>query len=122
MAEGKPKYYYRIKDVPLVPLTEKVGTRFIKGDNVLLSFIEQPPGATFAIHSHPVEQILVILEGSEEHVCGDQKFLMQAGDVCIHPANVPHGGSTPTGFKGIDIFIPPRADYLELMKKHGLLK
>ena len=41
MAEDKPKYYYRIKDVPLVPLTDKVGTRFIKGDNVLLSFIER---------------------------------------------------------------------------------
>ena len=51
MPEQTRKYYYRIKDVPLVPLTDKVGTRFIKGDNVLLSFIEQPPGATFAIHS-----------------------------------------------------------------------
>jgi quercetin dioxygenase-like cupin family protein len=47
---------------------------------------------------------------------------MKAGDVCIHPANVPHGGNTPTGFKGIDIFVPPREDYVELMRKHGLLK
>ena len=31
MAEDKPKYYYRITDVPLVPLTDKVGTRFIPG-------------------------------------------------------------------------------------------
>jgi quercetin dioxygenase-like cupin family protein len=122
MPEQTRKYYYRIKDVPLVPLTDKVGTRFIKGDNVLLSFIEQPPGATFPIHSHPAEQVLVILEGSEEHVCGGEKFTMKAGDVCIHPSNVPHGGSTPTGFKGIDIFIPPREDYVELMRKHGLLK
>mgnify|MGYP001174056101 FL=1 len=120
MAEKKPKYYYRIADVPLVPLTDKVGTRFIAGQNILCSFIEQPPGATFPIHSHPAEQILVILEGSEEHVCGDEKFTMKAGDVCVHPPNVPHGGSTPTGFKGIDIFAPPREDYMALMKKHGL--
>lgn len=122
MAEAKPKYYYRIADVPLVPLTDKVGTRFIAGTNLLCSFIEQPPGATFPLHSHPAEQILVILEGSEEHVCGGEKFTMKAGDVCVHPPNVEHGGHTPTGFKGIDIFAPPRADYLELMKKHGLLK
>ncbi len=122
MAKQKPKYYYRITDVPLVPLTDKVGTRFIAGQIILCSFIEQPPGATFPIHSHPAEQILVILEGSEEHVCGDEKFTMKAGDVCVHPPNVPHGGSTPTGFKGIDIFAPPREDYMALMRKHGLLK
>jgi quercetin dioxygenase-like cupin family protein len=122
MPEPKTKYYYHIADVPLVPLTDKVGTRFIAGQNILCSFIEQPPGATFAIHSHPAEQILVILEGSEEHVCGDEKFTMKAGDVCVHPPNCPHGGSTPTGFKGLDIFSPPRADYLEMMRKHGLLK
>ena len=122
MPETKPKYYYHIADVPLVPLTDKVGTRFIAGQNILCSFIEQPPGATFPIHSHPAEQILVILEGSEEHMCGDEKYTMKAGDVCVHPPNMPTRRPYPTGFKGIDIFSPPRADYLEIMRKHGLLK
>ncbi|MNL60087.1 L-lactate permease [compost metagenome] len=52
--------------------------------------------------------------------CGDETFLMEAGDVCVHPSNVPHGGRTTTGFRGIDIFVPPREDYLQLMAKHGL--
>ena len=119
MSAKKPKYVYSIKDIPLVPLTEKVGTRFLAGTNVLLSFIEQPPGATFPLHRHPSEQILIILEGSEEHIVGGETILMKAGDVCVHPPNVEHGGRTPTGFKGIDIFSPPREDYLELMKKHS---
>lgn len=122
MSEQKSRYYYRIEDVPLVPLTDKVGTRFIAGQNILCSFIEQPPGATFPLHSHPAEQILIILEGSEEHICGGEKVTMKAGDVCVHPPNVEHGGHTPTGFKGIDIFSPPRQDYLDLMKKHGVGK
>jgi quercetin dioxygenase-like cupin family protein len=42
---------------------------------------------------------------------------MKAGDVCIHPPNVEHGGETKTGFKGIDIFAPPREDHLEKLKK-----
>jgi len=122
MPEQKPKYYYHIADIPLVPLTDKVGTRFIAGQNMLCSFIEQPPGATFPLHSHPAEQILIILEGTEEHICGEEKFLMKAGDVCVHPPNVQHGGHTDTGYKGIDMFSPPRADYLEKMRKAGLLK
>jgi quercetin dioxygenase-like cupin family protein len=63
------------------------------------------------------EQILIILEGSEEHMIDGETILMKAGDVCVHPPNVEHGGRTPTGFKGIDIFSPPREDYLELMRK-----
>lgn len=86
---------------------------------MLISFIENPPGCVFPVHSHPSEQILVILEGEEEHICGDEKFLMKAGDLCIHPSNVPHGGETKTGFKGIDIFCPPREDHVEKLKNPG---
>ena len=106
MPEKKPKYYYRIADVPLVPLTDKVGTHFIAGQNILCSFIEQPPGATFPIHSHPAEQILVILEGSEEHICGDEKYTMKAGDVCVHPPNTPHGGAHPDRVQRHRHFLP----------------
>lgn len=67
MPEQTRRYLYHIKDIPLTPLTEKVGTRFIAGTNVLLSFIEQPPGASFPLHRHPSEPILIIIEGSEEH-------------------------------------------------------
>ena len=119
MSGKKSKYYFTIKDIPLVPLTDKVSTRFLAGKNVLLSFIEQPPGATFPLHRHPAEQILILLEGSEEHVVEGETFVMKAGDVCVHPPNAEHGGRTPTGFKGIDIFSPPREDYLELMRKHS---
>jgi len=106
-----------MEDLPLVPLTEKSKSRLLAGKNILVSFIENPPGCVFPLHSHPSEQILIILEGGEEHICGDEKFFMKAGDVCIHPPNVEHGGTTKTGFKGIDIFSPPREDHLEKLKQ-----
>ncbi len=119
-ANKKSKYCHTIKDIPLVPLTAESSTRFLAAGGALLSFIENPPGTEFPLHSHEAVQVLIILEGSEQHTCGDETFLMEAGDVCIHPSNAIHGGKTTTGFKGIDIFIPPREDYLELMTKHGL--
>jgi len=103
-----------------VPLTATSATRFVAAGPALLSFITNPPGCVFPIHGHDAVQILVILEGTEEHVCGGETFLMQAGDVCVHPSNVLHGGKTTTGFRGIDIFVPPREDYLKLMADHGL--
>ncbi len=119
-AAKKSKYVHTIKDIPLIPLTPESSTRFLSAGDALLSFIENPPGTVFPLHKHDAVQVLIILEGSEEHECAGEKFLMEAGDVCIHPSNAVHGGKTTTGFKGIDIFLPPREDYLELMAKHGL--
>jgi len=117
MSEKKSKYFHRIEKLPVVWLTEKSRSHMVTTDRVLLSFIENPPGCVFPLHSHPSEQILVLLEGEEDHVCGEEKFLMKAGDICIHPPNVMHGGETKAGFKGIDIFVPPREDWLEKLKK-----
>ena len=116
------KYVYTIKDLPLTQLTAESATRFILGEHALVSFIENPPGTEFPIHSHAAEQILVILEGSEEHIIDGETFHIKAGDVVVHPPNVEHGGTTKTGFKGIDIFAPPRDSHVELMRAQGLLE
>ena len=117
MAKKKKSCFYRIEELPVVMLTEKSKSHMVAGRNTLISFIENPPGCVFPEHSHPSEQILIMLEGEEDHTCGGERFLMRAGDVCIHPPNVMHGGETKTGFKGIDIFVPPREDHLEKLKK-----
>ena len=121
MPEEK-KYVYTIKDIPLTPLTETISTRFLLGEKILISFIEEPPDTEFEVHSHDCEQILIYLEGSEEKIIDGKTYHMEAGDVCIQPANVPHGGKTLTGFKGIDIFAPPRKEHVERMKKYGRIK
>ena len=117
MPKKKRQYYYHIEDLPVVMLTEKSKSHMVVGKNVLLSFIENPPGCVFPLHGHPSEQILIILEGEEDHICGEERFLMKAGDICIHPPNVKHGGESKTGFKGIDIFCPPREDWLQKLKE-----
>jgi len=117
MSEKKSGYFTSIKDLPEVWLTEESRSNMLMTDRVMISFIENPPGCVFPVHDHDAEQILIILEGEEDHLCGGEKFLMKAGDICIHPAGVPHGGETRTGFKGIDIFVPPRRSHVELLKK-----
>lgn len=69
----------------MTPLTDKVSTHFLLGDNMLLSFIDQSAGAVFPVHAHDCEQALVILEGSVEHIVDGQEIHMEAGDVCVHP-------------------------------------
>ncbi len=117
MPAKKSKYFHQVQKLPLVPLTEKSKARLLLGKNALISFIQNPPGCVFPVHSHPSEQILILLEGEEDHTCGKERFLMKAGDVCIHPPDVPHGGITRKGFRGIDIFCPPREDHVRKLKR-----
>lgn len=126
MAEQKKQYLYHINDLPFTPLVEDQGivTQFLLGEKIQISFIQNPPGATFPYHNHDAEQIMIMLEGSEEHIVDGQEVFMQAGDVCYHPGGVMHGGVTKTGMKAIDIFSPPRTDkggHVERMVKYGTM-
>ena len=118
------KYYYSINDLPetvLIP-EEDIKTRFLLTESALFSFIEVPPGANFPIHTHDAEQVLIILEGEEYHEINGVKYIMKPGDVAIHPAGVSHGGHPgPDGFKGIDVFTPPRKSHVKLMEEQGTL-
>ena len=120
----KRQYYYSISDLPetmLIP-EKNIKTRFLLEDEIQLSFIEVPANTTFPVHGHDAAQILVVLEGEEHHEINGEKFVMHAGDVAVHPSGIPHGGTAgPNGFKGIDIFYPPRASHVQLMKEQGTL-
>jgi quercetin dioxygenase-like cupin family protein len=125
MADARSKYVRKIDEIPLVDLGSKMGsqkveTRLVIGKDVMISFIEQQPGASFPEHSHENEQILIMLEGTEDHLIDGEIIRIEAGDVVFHPPGVPHGGSTSTGYKGIDIFCPPREDYKEIMRESGV--
>ncbi len=119
----KKQFVFNIDSLPFTPLVEEqnIVTQFILSENVQISFIQNPPGAEFPMHSHDCEQILIMLEGSEEHIVDGQALHMEAGDICVHPSGVMHGGKTLTGFKGIDIFSPPRTGpggHVERMEKY----
>jgi quercetin dioxygenase-like cupin family protein len=116
------EFMHRISDLPLTPLVleQNIFSRLLLSKNALVSFIEVPKGPKFPEHTHECEQILIMLEGTEEHMVNGVVYHMKAGDVCVHPAGVVHGGlGSETGYKGIDIFAPPRESHVELMRLYG---
>jgi quercetin dioxygenase-like cupin family protein len=56
-----------------------------------LSLVTQPPGYSAALHHHPGQGFVYMLEGTAESAYGDEavkRFV--AGDHWTEPANVPH--------------------------------
>ncbi|MBC7234696.1 MAG: cupin domain-containing protein [Chloroflexi bacterium] len=82
------------------------------GEKLMLVRIELSAGKAVAAHQHPHEQITHLLEGRVRFTVGDETVLLEPGDSCLLPANVPHGATALEESVLIDAFSPPREDFL----------
>jgi len=108
---------YRLSEVPSVTLVPRAKSRLITGKKAMASFIEMEPGMKFPIHKHRSEEIMIVLEGSIKRRVANQEFMLSKGDVLVVDSDEVHGGNvSKEGCKAIDVFIPPRKDYQELVQ------
>ncbi len=79
---------------------------------MMMSFVDLAPHAVVPPHSHPHEQMGLLLEGEFEFTIGDETKTLTAGDVWFVPSNVVHSvQATQKGAKALDIFHPVREEY-----------
>jgi len=86
--------------------------RAISGKNIMLCDVTLQPHSESPLHSHPVEEMAIILEGEFDMKMGDESQLLKQGDVYHVPPDTIHGGVThELGTVMISVFSPPRKDY-----------
>ncbi|MCE5271351.1 cupin domain-containing protein [bacterium] len=68
--------------------------------------------ALLPMHSHPHEQVGYIVSGEYELTVGGETRILQAGDSYYAPPDVVHGAKVREAGKVLDVFCPPREDYL----------
>ena len=73
-----------------VRTTPLVGNWNRKGNNLTTGMTVFEPGKGIAMHSHNVEETVMVLEGEATVVIGDETFEVESGDVTWIPAGVPH--------------------------------
>jgi quercetin dioxygenase-like cupin family protein len=79
---------------------------------MMLSLVEMEPHAVVAEHSHPHEQVGLMLEGEADFTIGGQQRRVTAGQMWRIPGGVVHkvvAGGRPV--RALDVFHPPRDDY-----------
>jgi quercetin dioxygenase-like cupin family protein len=82
------------------------------GDGLMLSLVEFEPHAVVEQHSHPHEQMGMLLEGELIFTIGDQTQRLRPGQMWRIPGGVPHrvvAGDKPA--RALDVFHPIREDY-----------
>src|SRR5437868_260252 len=116
MMTGRSVTFYRWDEMPKETVTEVFDRRLITGDRVMLAHVYLKKGAVVPKHSHENEQITYILEGGLRFKIGDdgaQQLDVLAGEVLVIPSNVPHEAVAIEDTLDIDVFNPPRQDWLD---------
>lgn len=94
---------------------ERIAARSLHGDELTLSVVELDPGAVVAEHSHPNEQLGIVLRGSMDFRVGDERRRLGPGGAWRIPAQTSHEATAgPDGAVVIDVFAPPRTDWDEI--------
>ena len=82
----------------------------------MLAHVYLDAGAVVPRHSHDNEQITYILEGALRFWIGEDEgheVIVRAGEVLHIPSNVPHKAEALEDTLDVDIFAPPRQDWLD---------
>jgi len=97
-------------------VVEGIDRRIINGDRMMLTHVYLKRGAVVPLHSHENEQITYILEGTLRFWIGDEESEpvdVRAGEVLHIPSNVPHKAEALEDTLDVDVFSPPRQDWLD---------
>ena len=108
--------HYRWEDLPREELSPLIGRRLITGDQMMMAHVYLAKGAVVPKHEHLNEQLTYILEGRLRFWLGENGEEVRdvgAGEVLHIPAHVPHKAEALEDTLDVDVFHPPRQDWLD---------
>ena len=109
MAQHK---YVPWDSVELEHLNPLLKRQFVVGEKVMIARVLLKKGCVVPLHSHHNEQITYILEGALKFGLNDEEIIVRAGEVLCIPPNVPHEAVALDDTVDLDIFTPPREDWI----------
>jgi quercetin dioxygenase-like cupin family protein len=108
--------FHRWNDIPKERVTDEIDRRLVVGDRMMLAHVYLKKGAVVPRHAHENEQLTYILEGALRFSIGAdgaEEIIVRAGEVLVIPSNVPHQAEALEDTLDVDVFSPPRQDWLD---------
>jgi quercetin dioxygenase-like cupin family protein len=107
--------HHRWSDLPAEPLKGTITRRLVTGERIMIAHVYFKKGDDVPRHFHENEQVTYILEGALQFWFGDadeRELTVRAGEVIVIPSNLPHRALALEDTLDVDIFNPPRQDWL----------
>lgn len=108
--------FYRWHDMPIEKVNKLLDRRLISGDRVMLAHVYLKKGCIVPRHQHLNEQITYVLDGSLKFWIGEDEsetLVIGPGEVLHLPSNVWHKAEALQNTLDVDVFSPPREDWLQ---------
>lgn len=107
---------YRWEEMPWERVSPVLDRRMITGDRVMVTQLRLKRGCIVPLHAHEHEQISYILEGVLRFWIGSEageEILVRSGEVLHLPSYLPHGAEALEDTLAMDMFSPPRQDWID---------
>jgi quercetin dioxygenase-like cupin family protein len=111
--------FHRWDAIPRETLSPLLERRLITGERMMLAHVYLKRGCVVPLHSHMNEQMTYILEGALRLWLGTEGtpdyrvYDVRAGEVLVIPPHLPHRAEALEDTLDVDIFCPPRQDWLD---------
>ncbi len=108
--------HYTWNSMPLENVSPLLDRRLITGERIMLAHVYLKKGCIVPTHHHENEQITYVLEGRLRFWIGEEEkitFDVGPGEVLTIPSNVVHKAEALEDTLDVDVFSPPRQDWLD---------
>ena len=105
--------FFPFENMPVEELSDKVSRQYVYGKEAMLARFVFKKGAIIPEHQHPNEQITYILKGAVKVTLQGKEIIVRSGEVLIIPPNVTHKFEALEDTIDLDVFSPPRKDWIE---------
>ncbi len=116
MAEADKARVWRWEDVELEEMSGTITRRFVTSEKQMIAQITIAKGNLVPAHRHDNEQITYMITGALRFLFGEEQneeVIVRAGEVLIIPSNLLHSAEALEDTFELDVFNPPRADWID---------
>ncbi len=107
---------YRWDDMPIEDVRPDLGRRLITGKRMMIAHVYLDKDCVVPWHSHENEQLTYVLKGAMHFWLGSdngEQIVVHEGEVLVIPPDLPHKAVALEDTLDVDIFCPPRQDWID---------
>ena len=106
----------RWEDLPLEKMRGGMSRRYVHSDKMMVAQVNFAKGDSVPAHCHDNEQYTYVVTGALRFLFGeeqDEEVVVSAGEIVLIPSGLLHSASADEDTFELDIFYPPRRDWIE---------
>ncbi len=110
----KPVTHTRWDELPLDHVNPTFDRKLVSGEHITIAQVHLRKGGGAPKHAHVNEQFSYVMRGTLRFWIGDDERMLdvKGGEVLHLPPNVPHRAEAQDDVFVVDVFSPPRHDWV----------